>query len=197
MQVKSPHFLTALLSELPVHPLSSLRWRSETRRRYYTFFHTRKTTDRSPPKKCDGVRPRCTTCQRARTVKECIYESEDQPPRLTHSNSFLPPFRSPENQAILLVPAHVTSSSRIGPPPVSSHLTQIPAPRLPTSQAQPRASVQADYQFVHVPLRPTLYSLPFRLADIIDPTALPISDSTTTELSMKLYVPRRPRPASV
>jgi len=39
--------------------------------------------------------------------------------------------------------------------------------------------------------RATLYTLPFRLADIIDPAALPISDSTTSELSMKLCVLRR------
>ena len=39
------------------------------------------------------------------------------------------------------------------------------------------------------PPRPTLYALPFRLADIIDPAAFPISDSTTSELSMKLCVP--------
>jgi hypothetical protein len=37
-----------------------------------------------------------------------------------------------------------------------------------------------------------MYTMPFRLADIIDPAALPISDSTTGELSMKLCVPRNP-----
>lgn len=193
MQVKSPHFLvTTPLSEGFAHPLSSLRWHLETRRRYYTSNRTQNTTDGSLPKKCDGARPRCTTCQRARTVKECIYESEEQPPPFTHSSSFLPLLRYPEHQAIHPDPTYATSSSRTGLPPVSSQLTQASAPTRPTNQVRARKSIQVHYQFVHVPLRPTLYTLPFRLADIIDPAALPISDSSTSELSMKLCVPRRP-----
>jgi len=134
------------------------------------------------------------TCQRARTVQECTYESTDYLARPTLSNSFasLPPLRIPDDQAYLQDPTRAASSARIGPPPVPSLPTQAPAPQPPTSQAVVRGSVPLRYEFVHVtPPRATLYTLPFRLADIIDPAALPISDSTTSELSMKLCVLRR------
>lgn len=127
-------------------------------------------------------------------MQECIYESPDQPPQLSLSSSFefVHPPRNPDHQVFLHDPTRVTSSSRIGLPPVPSFPIQVPVPQLPTGQALVREPVPVHYQFVRVPLRPTLYTLPFRLADIIDPSALPISDSTTTELSMKLCVPRKP-----
>ncbi|KAF9785874.1 hypothetical protein BJ322DRAFT_1056718 [Thelephora terrestris] len=148
------------------------------------------TPCRNKKKKCDGARPRCTTCQRARTIQECTYESADQPPQPALSRSFesLPPLGIPEDQVFLHDTTHVASSSRFGQPPVPSFPTQAPIPQLPTSQALVRQSVPVRYEFVHMPPRPMLYTLPFRLADIIDPAALPISDSTTTELSMKFRI---------
>jgi hypothetical protein len=131
------------------------------------------------------------TCQRARTVQECTYESTDQLARPTLSNSFAS-LRIPDDHAFLQDPTHVASSARIGPPPTPPFPTQPPAPQPPTSQAVIRRSVSLRYEFVHVtPPRATLYTLPFRLADIIDPAALPLSDSTTSELSMKLCVLRQ------
>jgi len=85
-----------------------------------------------------------------------------------------------------------TRAPRIGPPPIPSLFIQAPAPQPPTSQAVVCGSVLAHYEFIHViPPRSTLYTLPFRLADIIDPATLPLSESATSELSMKLCVPRK------
>ncbi|KAF9652041.1 hypothetical protein BDM02DRAFT_3184028 [Thelephora ganbajun] len=145
----------------------------------------------SKKKKCDGGRPRCTTCRRARTVQECVYESADHPAQPTFSSSFetLPPLRIPDGQVFLHDPTRAVSSSRVGPPSAPSFPTQVPAPQPPMSHAVVRGSVPVRYEFVHVaPPRPTLYTLPFRLVDIIDPAAFPISDSTTSELSMKFRI---------
>lgn len=145
-------------------------------------------TDRSFSQKCDGARPRCTTCQRARTVQECIYGLADLPQQKPSSSKSPPPPRTSAYQTSLHDRASGISPSKIGPP-IPSFPVQVPAPQPPTNKALVRGSVPVHYQFVHMPVRPTLYTLPFRLADIINPTALPVSDSTTTELSMKLCVP--------
>ena len=94
----------------------------------------------------------------------------------------------PDDQVFSQDPTRAASLARIGPPPVASFSAQAPAPQPPTSRAVVRGSDPFYYEFVRVaPPRATLYTLPFRLADIIDPTRFPISDSTTSELSMKLY----------
>lgn len=82
----------------------------------------------------------------------------------------------------------MASSSGPGQPPVPQIPTQTPVFQPPPSRALVRESVPVRYEFVYVPPPQTLYTLPFRLADIINPAALPVSDSTTTELSMKLCV---------
>lgn len=133
------------------------------------------------------------TCQRARNVEECTYELADYPVQPTPSTSFttLPPLGVPDDQVTLHGPARVPSSSRVESPSGPPFLIQPPVPQQP-GQLVVRGSVPVRYEFVGVTPRPTLYPLPFRLADIIDPAALPISDSTTSELSMKLCVSLRP-----
>lgn len=126
-----------------------------------------------------------------------MYESTDHLPQRTFSNSStsLPLLGIPDDQVFPQGSTRVASSARIGPPPVPSFSAQAPAPQPPASRAVVRGSVPLCYEFVHAtPPRATLYTLPFRLADIIDPTKFPISDSTTSEMSMKLYaLPRLPK----
>lgn len=107
------------------------------------------------------------------------------------SGSFEPHPQIRDEQVFLHDP-RVICSSRIEPPPVPSFLTQAPVPQPQPSQALVRGSVPVRYEFAHVTPPPTFYILPFRLADIIDPAALPVSASTTHELGMKLCVHQTP-----